>query len=34
VAVQGGRGDPTVLFPYGSTLTDPSLAQVKQKIGA
>ncbi|CAM5500607.1 Mycoredoxin OS=Streptomyces tendae OX=1932 GN=GUR47_14915 PE=4 SV=1 [Streptomyces tendae] len=25
---------PTVLFPDGSTLTNPSLAQVKQKIGA
>jgi mycoredoxin len=24
---------PTVLFPDGSTLTNPSLAQVKQKIG-
>lgn len=25
---------PTVLFPDGSTLTNPSLAQVKQKVGA
>jgi mycoredoxin len=25
---------PTVLFPDGTTLTNPSLAQVKQKIGA
>ncbi|CAM3211103.1 hypothetical protein STAL104432_16540 [Streptomyces albus] len=25
---------PTVLFPDGSTLTNPSLAQVKAKIGA
>lgn len=34
---EGERGNqtvPTVLFPDGSTLTNPSLAQVKQKIGA
>lgn len=30
----GNQTVPTVLFPDGSTLTNPSLAQVKQKIGA
>ncbi|GGW04774.1 NrdH-redoxin [Streptomyces narbonensis] len=29
----GNQTVPTVLFPDGSTLTNPSLAQVKQKIG-
>jgi mycoredoxin len=31
---EGPQTVPTVLFPDGSTLTNPSLAQVKQKIGA
>lgn len=30
----GNQTVPTVLFPDGSTLTNPSLAQVKQRIGA
>jgi mycoredoxin len=30
----GNQTVPTVLFPDGTTLTNPSLAQVKQKIGA
>ena len=30
----GNQTVPTVLFPDGSTLTNPSLAQVKQKVGA
>ncbi|MFD1660542.1 mycoredoxin [Streptomyces caeni] len=30
----GNQTVPTVLFPDGSTLTNPSLAQVKRKIGA
>ncbi|MEU7132238.1 mycoredoxin [Streptomyces sp. NPDC046261] len=30
----GNQTVPTVLFPDGSTLTNPSLAQVKAKIGA
>lgn len=30
----GNQTVPTVLFADGSTLTNPSLAQVKQKIGA
>ncbi|MGH3314083.1 MAG: mycoredoxin [Streptomyces sp.] len=29
----GNQTVPTVLFPDGSTLTNPSLAQVKEKIG-
>ncbi|MEU4208854.1 mycoredoxin [Streptomyces sp. NPDC026206] len=29
----GNQTVPTVLFPDGSTLTNPSLAQVKAKIG-
>jgi mycoredoxin len=29
----GNQTVPTVLFPDGTTLTNPSLAQVKQKIG-
>jgi mycoredoxin len=29
----GNQTVPTVLFPDGSTLTNPSLSQVKQKIG-
>jgi mycoredoxin len=29
----GNQTVPNVLFPDGSTLTNPSLAQVKQKIG-
>ncbi|GAA4818401.1 mycoredoxin [Streptomyces ziwulingensis] len=33
-ANDGNQTVPTVLFPDGSTLTNPSLAQVKQKIGA
>lgn len=30
----GNQTVPTVLFPDGSTLTNPSLAQVQQKVGA
>jgi mycoredoxin len=30
----GNQTVPTVLFADGSTLTNPSLAQVKQKVGA
>src|SRR3954447_12336913 len=30
----GNQTVPTVLFPDGSTLTNPSLAQVKAKVGA
>ncbi|GHD90370.1 mycoredoxin [Streptomyces naganishii] len=33
-ANNGNQTVPTVLFEDGSTLTNPSLAQVKQKIGA
>ncbi|EPD94207.1 mycoredoxin [Streptomyces albus] len=33
-ANDGNQTVPTVLFPDGSTLTNPSLAQVKAKIGA
>lgn len=33
-ANNGNQTVPTVLFQDGSTLTNPSLAQVKQKIGA
>ncbi|MFG3154144.1 mycoredoxin [Streptomyces sp. NPDC048219] len=33
-ANDGNQTVPTVLFADGSTLTNPSLAQVKQKIGA
>ena len=33
-ATGGNQTVPTVLFGDGSTLTNPSLAQVKQKIGA
>ncbi|MFF9406939.1 mycoredoxin [Streptomyces anandii] len=33
-ANDGNQTVPTVLFQDGSTLTNPSLAQVKQKIGA
>ncbi len=29
----GNQTVPTVLFPDGSTLTNPSLAQVRQKLG-
>lgn len=29
----GNQTVPTVLFPDGSTLTNPSLAQVKEKVG-
>ncbi|MFF4404231.1 mycoredoxin [Streptoverticillium reticulum] len=30
----GNQTVPTVLFPNGTTLTNPSLAQVKQTLGA
>ncbi|MFH9661900.1 mycoredoxin [Streptomyces sp. NPDC017248] len=33
-ANDGNQTVPTVLFPDGSTLTNPSLAQVKQKLAA
>ncbi|CAL9553902.1 MULTISPECIES: mycoredoxin [Streptomyces] len=33
-ANDGNQTVPTVLFPDGSTLTNPSLAQVKAKLGA
>jgi mycoredoxin len=33
-ANNGNQTVPTVLFPDGSTLTNPSLAQVRDKVGA